>query len=350
MMNATVYKCLIATTATLLATLFVLPAQAGISQFVGGMMYSGTPAFDASSGPGLYTSPSDTIVRTYDKEGYRVGYSLTANTWGNSFYQVNDLEGVAPGAENAPYTVPNGGDCKVTAFDNTAKTATLTVTNADTSLTRYPVRLGSNPVGAALDNVNNLDDAAHHWLAAHKMFLLWAPITDIPANSGKQYTNSATLTTASVTVQPNVEPLTTNNAAAVGMSNSLCGSMNKQAQPPGFGNPLGRDRVACDPLYTSNCLANQVAPHQVLVAAVIITNTSISALGAGFVCDKLDNTRFTFVDIMLAGYNVNASTLKDPLTGVMSAAPFFNVCPGPSSASVWAVAARRAALGRATPW
>ncbi len=246
--------------------------------------------------------------------------AVLGNTFDNIYATVNDFGNT--NNSTVAYQVARGGTCDVTAVDNTAKTATLTLANTDFSLNFYPTRLGYNPAAATLVNASNLDDAANEWWVASKTGLVWVSVNDIPnpPNPNTKFmTNSATLSGLSVTGQVNVESISTDNVWTVGATRQVAGSMGKRHTPMPYNNPFGLDYAACDPNVIGDCQVNQVAPNQFFSASLIFINRSTSAFPAGQICDKIDNARFTFFDATSASYVKPAGTtwIKDAATGVL---------------------------------
>ena len=266
---------------------------------------------------------------------WRSQFPYLGNVVDNGFYLPNDT-----GANNnstIAYTVARGGTCDATAVDNTAKTATLTLNNTDFSLNFYPTKRGSNVAAVTLVNPSNLDDANNEWWVASKTVVIWAPITDVPtppSPNTKLLTNTATLnplTTKSVTGQANTEPISTDNANTQGATNFSGGSFSKiHSQMYFTANPNGFDLAPPDPNVTGDNHVNQVAPNQVLGVRIIASNNGTTPFPAGYICDKIDNTRFTFVDLTGTGYTAGAPYVKDPLTGI-----FTRPLVGPMPATTW---------------
>ncbi|MBX7214654.1 MAG: hypothetical protein K1X39_11635, partial [Thermoflexales bacterium] len=250
-------------------------------------------------------------------QGWKAIGRRLGNTFDNTFYMVNDYEGVAPpyNASNAAYTVAEGGDCNTAAWDDVLKTATFSVTETDFTLQHYPVRRGYNAAGAVLVNPTNLDAASNEWWVANKWFMLWAPVTDVTTNTTEFLTNQATLVATSVTGQSNVDPLPGNDIFTEGATRLAGRNFSKiYTRLPGL-NPFGLDYAPCDPNVTGDCWINQVAPNQVLAARVIANNTGTEPFAAGYVCDRIDNTRLSFFDTTGPAYSGGGAT-RDGGTGI----------------------------------
>lgn len=249
--------------------------------------------------------------------------SVAGNSFDNPFANVGDL-GTSLGT--GTFRVRRGGTCQVTTFDNTAKTFTATLTGTDFSLLTFPTRKGSNAAAATLVNAANLDDSTNQWWVASKLMLLWAPVTDIPVPPNPNtllLTNTIDLSGTSVTGQANVEPTTADNVRIQGATRTTAGNWSKVSEPMGtaYNNPYGLDYPPRDPNVTSSAIVNQLAPNQVFTARLRTVAGTVS-LGAGRVCDKLDNTRATFFDATdpayIADAPANREVVKDPLTGIVT--------------------------------
>lgn len=218
-----------------------------------------------------------------------------------------------------PYQVARGGSCDQVAVNNLAKTATLTLSNTDFSLDVYPTQNGSASI-VRLINPTNLDDSTNQWWVASKSVAIWAPVTDLPTPPSpniKTLTNHVTLAATSVTGQVNLEPNLLDNSSASTANAQTSGTFSKihTAYAFAYFNPLGLDAAPPDPNITSDSLVNQVGPGQLLNVRLIVTNTGTIALGAGHICDRLDNSRFTFFDASAAAYG---TWNKDAGTGIIS--------------------------------
>ncbi|MDP2101322.1 MAG: SdrD B-like domain-containing protein [Methylotenera sp.] len=236
----------------------------------------------------------------------------------NAYAIVGDY-GMTPNS-TVNWVVARGGTCDQTAFNNTTKTATLTLNNTDFSLNFYPTKMGYAAIAATLVNPINQNDSTNQWWVASKAVVLWAPLTDMPpmppAPSTQDLTNRATLAGTSVTGQANTEPtLADNQAVRTAVYNVGSAFMSKSYNPFLANNPFGLDVAQADPV-SADGRVNQASPGQVLSASVRVFNTDLGSLGAGYICDKIDNARFTFFDITSNSYTSNAGFVKDPLTGV----------------------------------
>ena len=247
----------------------------------------------------------------------------SANNYDSPFARVGDL-GTSIGTQN--YQVRRGGTCQVTAFDNTAKTFTATLTGTDFSLLTFPTKKGTNAAAANLINLANLDDSTNEWWVANKLILIWAPVTDIPVPPNPNtlfLTNTINLSGNSVTGQANVEPVTADNSLPLGATRTTGGTFSKVSEPMGltYNNPFNLDYPPRDPNVTSAQHVNQLAPSQVYMAR-LRTVMGTESLGAGMVCDKLDNTRATFFDATDSAYVAapvgTGEQVRDPLTGIVT--------------------------------
>jgi uncharacterized repeat protein (TIGR01451 family) len=225
---------------------------------------------------------------------------------------------------SATSQVARGGNCDQTSVDNVAKTATLTLDNTDFSLNFYPTRKGSALSASTLVNASNLDDISNEWWVASKSVVVWAPLTDmgpvpITSNITKTFTNKVDLNGLSMTGQANADPRTednTHNTDFTALAPS--GAFAKYSSAPSgiYNNPKGEDYAPCDPATSSSCFVYQASPGQVFNSRFVASNNSSSALAAGYICDKVDNTRATFFDMTSPAIVPVAPYVKDPLTGI----------------------------------
>ena len=251
---------------------------------------------------------------------YKNELSVRGNVFDNYYTAPRD-QGSVVGSTN--YDVARGGDCVLSSFDNSAKTATYTISGTDFSLVGYPTRRGYNPSGGTLVNASNLDDASNEWWVANKEILTWAPLTDVPTPPNPNtlfLTNSATFAATSITGQSNIEPISTDNQWTLGATRQLTGNMSKYATRWLASNPNGVDIInSCDPNYTGDCIVSQAAPSQFYFNYLRNYNNGTQDLPGGYFCDKLDNARLSMVDITPPGFaTINGAYIKDPATGVVA--------------------------------
>ena len=247
--------------------------------------------------------------------------SRLGNYFDNVFYNVNDT---GASASNV-YTVANGGSCAASA---TGTTATLTLTGTDFSLSQYPTRRGTDPAGATLVNVNDLDASTNEWWVASKSVLIWVPVSDLTPNVQEWLTNTATLSGTSITGQAN--PATSSSTDA-GLTRTTGGNFSKIYTSPANVHvaPVGTTPLsyaACDPNHTGDCVVNQAAPGQLLDARLIANSTSTDDFGPGYICERIDNARLRFAD--MRSYTAAPGAISDALTGVVmrhAAGPAFTV-------------------------
>ena len=237
-----------------------------------------------------------------------------SNYFDNTAYHVNDRSPAPPTEAQEPYTVAQGGDCRATAVDQTAKTATLTVTGTDFSLRQYPVRVGYATGGAVLVDVNNLDNKINQWWVASKSVLFWVPPGDLTPDVTEWLNNTATLSGQSVTGQANPKSESSDRA---GLHRASGGSLSKvYTQVRGVWTvPADTPASVCDPNHTGDCVVNQAAPGQLLSARFATYNYQYPGdLGPGYICEKIDNARLSFVD--MRDVPVVGRHRKDASTGV----------------------------------
>jgi uncharacterized repeat protein (TIGR01451 family) len=261
---------------------------------------------------------------------------VLGNVFDNTYYIPNDYGNVNYSAND--YTVARGGTCQSTAINQVAKTASFDLVNTDWSLSYYPVRRGANPAAANIINPINLDDNTNEWWAASKTILIWVPETDIvvPPNPNTAFlTNTANLFGTSVSGQANIEPVLSDNTNQQGATRSLSGGIYKVARPWFYlNNPFGLDLALRDPSITGDSQVHQVAPNQALLSAPQIYNSGTTPFGAGQICDKIDNTRFTLLDTTNPAYvSTYPNVIKDPLTGI--AAWYLSGSPSLGPSFVW---------------
>lgn len=215
------------------------------------------------------------------------------NYFDNTFYQVNDAGAVN---STAPPTVARGGTCMATAVEQMGKTATLEFAGTDFSLAHYPVKKGTG--GPALVNAADADAPTNQWWVASKSVLIWVPLSDLTPNVQEFLTNQATLSGTSVTGQTNPPSNSSADAGVTRFDGGNFGKVYSQASNVGWDpavvNPLRP--AACDPNVTGDCHVNQVAPGQ-LVASRLYAEANAASFSNGYICDKIDNARFTLADI-----------------------------------------------------
>ena len=267
-------------------------------------------------------------------------FFFAGNVVDNSYYFPNDLGNVV-GTNR--YTVARGGDCFQTAFDNTAKTATLSIVGTDFSLNNYPTLNGSNPAASTLINPLNPDDSTNQWWVANKTVMVWTPATDPPIDVATPLTNTAHLVASSISGQSNIDPVPADDVNASYALRTVAGSLNKSHATMKTSNPFGLDFAPCDPAITGDCIVNQVAPGQIFTAYLAINNSGTSSFGPGKLCDKIDNSRFTFFDASSAAYSPYYR--KDPNTGVQ-----FVYLSGPATPFVFELGVGGTGIGPSGTW
>lgn len=261
--------------------------------------------------------------------------TVSGNFFDNRYHKPNDI-GHA-GFDRA-LEVANGGDCRVNTVSNASKTAVLSIDDTDFSLQHWPSKHGSNPAARALVNISNANDSNNEWWVANKSVLVWVPVTDISVNSSEFFTLEAQLSGTSISGQSNHEADSADNSATPGATRRMSGSLHEVHTPPVWSNPYGMDYTVRDPVITGDGHVNQVAPNQVLALRIGAYNHSTSALPAGYICDRVDNTRLKLFDARDTAYTSSSANEKDPLTGV-----FVNNLSGPEIPLTWE-------LGVASPW
>lgn len=231
------------------------------------------------------------------------------NFFDNTYYQPND-NGVI--ASTVSTNVAKGGTCVATSVDTANKTATLQLNGTDFSLTHYPLTRG-NPASGTLVNSADPDASTNEWWVASKSILVWVPLSDLTPNVVETLTNNATITGTSVTGQTNPPDTGTADARFLyqtgGSHSKLYSAPSGWAPIPAAQNPV----TQCDPNLSGDCWVNQVAPGQLFSSRVGAT-AQAAGYANGWICEKLDNSRLTFVDMR----NVPAANgaVVDPLTGV----------------------------------
>lgn len=238
------------------------------------------------------------------------------NYFDNVHYHVSDWGATESTADNANYTVARGGTCKATAVDNTAKTATLELSGTDFSLQRYPTVEGRTGYSGTLVDVNNLEASTNQWWVASKSILIWVPVNDLTPSVTEKLTNTATLSGISVTGQTN--PSSTAEAEA-SVTRSTGGAHSKiYTTPRVWQLPAGERAATRDPNVTSDTVVNQVSAGQIVAARVIVSSQSPTNYGAGYFCEKIDNTRLALADMRAAPLSSSLATwVKDDDTGIM---------------------------------
>lgn len=217
--------------------------------------------------------------------------------------------------------MPNGGDCAITAFDDTAKTFTMEITGADLTFTHYPTKRGSGGTTPMVKKAYPDDPSNQYWVA-NKFFLLWAPKTDIPLRSEPvtvDFTNTIgynQLRGLSITGVPNYDPDPYEDAATYQVTRVARVTFNKMNSNMRYTNPNGWNYAYTDPNASGDAIVNQVVPNQYFNAYIRVTNTGSETIENGVVCEKIDNTRTTFVDMTATAFRATQG-LKDPDTGTI---------------------------------
>ena len=275
-------------------------------------------------------SPGFSVVSNTDPNacaGWQTVQTAVGNYFDNGFYYPRDNNSGA----SAAHAIANGGTCVAQSIDNTLKTATIDLIGVDWSLSQYPTKKGTNPAGTTLINATNLDDPTNEWWVGSKSLLIWVPTTDVPADGvTRLLTNKAYLFGTSITGQANVEPVLTDadNTENSGVRNTVAGTMSVRYVPLKTNNPLGLDLAPRDPNVTGSSHVNQASPGQVFDTQLATYNTGTTSFGAGMFCNKIDNSRLTYLNrtpIVAAYTPTNANTVLDPDTGMLTRALSGNI-------------------------
>ena len=262
--------------------------------------------------PGFANLPMGAGTEPANQNGcgdWRSQLARVGNQYDNLFYFPADYGATGSSATTA---VRNGGTCSATGVSVAAKTATLAFSGTDFSLRTYPQTRGTG--GGRLVSSTDEDAATNEWWVASKSVLIWVPVDDLTPNVNEILTNNAALSGTSVTGQANPA----SNASADGtFLRTAGGSFSKiysTAQTwQASAMPDPTLLAACDPNVAGDCWVNQVAPGQILAARL---STSVNSDGFlnGHICEKIDNSRFTFVDFRAVPAAANA--VVDSNTGV----------------------------------
>ncbi|RUP27629.1 MAG: IPTL-CTERM sorting domain-containing protein [Curvibacter sp.] len=206
-------------------------------------------------------------------------------------------------------TVARGGTCDAVVIDNSTKTATLSLNDTDFSLNFYPSYV--DPL--------NLDAAGNRWWAAYKSVAVWAPLTDLPYGTTKNNSSSGSLSATSVTGQANIEPTLSDNSSGKGVSNSPSfGFRIDFVTPASYSNPNGLSYAIADANNPGYSNVTNIAPGEVVKAEINADygrGGGYASLSSGLICHRVDNARFTLLDITSPAY---AIADKDPKTGVIA--------------------------------
>ena len=241
--------------------------------------------------------------------------SVSGNVFDNRYHRPAD-----PGYINGTleYGVANGGDCQINTKDPANFNASFGTENTDFSLTHWPTRHGYNPAAITLVNPANTDDSSNEWWVANKSVLVWAPTDDITVNSTEFLTLTGNISGTSVSGQSNTDPDAADNSASPGATRRTSGRLSGVHTPAVWSNPFGQDFVVRDPVLNGDSHVNQVAPDQVLAIRLAAYNYSTGPLPAGYICDRVDNTRLRLMDIRDPAYATSSTNNKDPDTGVIT--------------------------------
>ena len=251
--------------------------------------------------------------------GWQTAQTAVGNYFDNGHYFPRDFNN----GSGAATVIANGGTCFAQSVNNTLHTATIDLMGVDWSLEQYPTRKGTNAAGTVLINAANLDDPTNEWWVGSKSLLIWVPMGDVPADGvTRLLTNEAYLFGTSITGQANVEPVLTaaDNTENSGVRNTVEGSMSIRYVPLKSNNPLGLDLAPRDPNVTGSSHVNQASPGQVMDTQIATYNTGTTSFGAGMFCNKIDNSRLTFLNRTptVAAYSVTGSSVLDPDTGMIT--------------------------------
>ncbi len=193
------------------------------------------------------------------------------------------------------YIVARGGQCDATAVNNGTQTATLNFTGVDSSLNHYPTRRGSGGAVGTLVDPNNLDAPTNQWWISSKVIAIWIPTSDFTVGVTETFTNTVTLANApSVTGQ--INPPST-DTADLQVRRTTGGGFTKRYVPADYywNFPAGFTFAKRDAAYLGDSLVKDAAPGNLASARLGLTNTGDTPL-SGHICEKIDNTRLTFVD------------------------------------------------------
>lgn len=218
-------------------------------------------------------------------------YSLKrlSNGFDNTYYEVNDTGA----ASTSNTTVANGGDCKATSVNVGAKTATLTVSGVDFSLKHYPTRKGTGP--GTVVNTSNLLDSVNQWWVASKSVLLWAPVDNFRLNIDEKVVNKVSLSGTSVTGQANPP---SSGEDKVYVRRAKGGWFSKRYTLRPVGRKAGVTYAIADPSFSSDAYVRQAGPGQYFDARLGVVNTGTDDMPAGYICERIDNTRLSFANVL----------------------------------------------------
>jgi uncharacterized repeat protein (TIGR01451 family) len=238
-----------------------------------------------------------------------------------SQFSVHDF-GNAPNT-TLPYRVANGGVCSATA---NSTGATLSIDGTDFSLAFYPTRANSTATAATIVNPNDLDDSTNQWWVASKSVAIWAPLSDFTGAlpDTRSLTNTVEpMVAKSITGQNNVEPNAGDNSGSLAATSQTLANFTDVLAPVGTnGAPigvgvLGVTAAPTDPLIATDAQVNQAFPDQYAVMRSNLNNAGTTNFGpGGYVCNLIDNARYTFADFTNPGITVSPPGVKDPLTGI----------------------------------
>jgi uncharacterized repeat protein (TIGR01451 family) len=223
-----------------------------------------------------------------------------------------------PGNSSANNTVRNGGTCTASAVGSTA---TITITGLDARLEHYPtVNFG---FGTQVVDTNNLNNASNRFYIAQKTLHFWVPMTNpvtlapnFPLNVATSMSNVIQdANFPSVTGQQNIEPTETNNVRPDTFTARREGSFGKSYNALIPSNPV---TARCDPRFLGACYVNFAEPGQLLVSNVQFSwDTSVEAIRNITMCETLDNSRLTFVDLRSVSERpIFGDASDDPLIGI----------------------------------
>ncbi|MFC6591497.1 hypothetical protein ACFP81_05370 [Deinococcus lacus] len=224
------------------------------------------------------------------------------------------MQDLGPFSSGDANTVPNGGVCNA-VYTPGDPTVTLELSGIDTSLTRRPTELVGTRVPIP----------ASDWWVSNKALVLWSPLSAYPLGQNVTRTISlAELSGVSVSGQPLQNLNTANDSASYDLRNYNEGTAGKIFTADfDLGAPYS---TACDPGNPGDCLANYIAPGQLVRSQLRYFNLGTQAQQNVEACDVLDRTAFdlapssrlTVTDIFgqpLEGYTAEY--------GVRSGGPYF---------------------------
>lgn len=207
------------------------------------------------------------------------------NQWATAIYD----NGPNVGSNSA--FVANGGSCAVT---QNANTATLTLTNVDSSLTIRPTTYAGN--GIPLSDIRTTT-------VTSKNLFVWIPLSDVPVGANATSIVN-TLPAATFASQDGLQTYTeagadlANNSATYPLLNSATGTVGKVSVPWSYPGAVASLEDAPGGVPTGYPDAvNTTVPGSRWKPKIVLNNSGTQPLYGAQICDYFDNARQDLIEL-----------------------------------------------------